>query len=582
MACGPSAAAPMNADAVQTGQEQNPTSPANAVDSTTTGPYSVPDVEHGTSNASSIPAATPLPAAAATAADEIVFITQQEPQSLSTWHGDCLGSLTNAICQEIASDPLAWVDRETLEVVPLTGIESWTQHAPDRWRFKLRKGITFHNGEPWNAAAAKMGIDYVGDATTSGHGLESFRYHGVISGEVVDDLTVDVVCGAACPIFPRTALFTTFQAPQWWANASRQERAATTVGLGPYRIVKHVPGVEVRLEAYENYQSNFSADSRLSAVKHARQVWQPEPLARAAMLRTGEGHWAEDIGFESIPAVPVAKAGTTTDVFILVADNIWHPELRKKGIREALALAVDCELLMAALFDGLQHCAGNVAPRGASGINDDNSASYQYNPARASRLLDENDYDPANVIRIHTRLNPVYRSLEMLESVVTMWEAIGVNAELVVLDPATARDYRQSGCGQFHEAKAQLRCVSMNPPGPAGVSTHYYETVTSNEVSDLQRQLLLRASCHSVNSRVCNLAPGLAGMTFQESIADAIGTPSGPARTRKLEALAQVMHDEHWFLPLFAPAQVYGLAEGVTWEPRHDGRFRLNTVGFAE
>ena len=247
-----------------------------------------------------------------------------------------------------------------------------------------------------------------------------------------------------------------------------------------------------------------------------------------------------------------------------------------------MTLAVDCELLMAALFDGLQDCAGNVAPKGTSGINEDNSAPYQYNPAWASRLLEENDYDPANVIRIHARLNPVYRSLEMLESVITMWEAVGVNAELVVLDPATARDYRRSGCGQFDGAKAQLRCGSMSPPGPAGVSTHYYETVTSNEVPDMQRQLLLRASCHSVNSRVCNLALGLAGMTFQESIADAIGTPSGPARTRKLAALTQIMRDEYWFLPLFAPAQVYGLAEGIAWEPRHDGRFRLNTLGFAE
>ena len=304
------------------------------------------------------------------------------------------------------------------------------------------------------------------------------------------------------------------------------------------------------------------------------------------MLRAGNAHWASDIGFDYIPVVPSAKAGSTSEVFTLVADNIWHPELRKKGVREALNLAVDCQVLTDALYFGHQDCLGNIAPQGAVGINANSAAPYAYDPARARRLLEDSDYNPENVIRIHTRLAPgngtnrIYRGLETLELVATMWEAVGVNAELVVLDPSTARAYRRSGCGQFGDPDDRLRCAELAPPEPAGVSTHYYETVTTNEVMDMQRQLLLRASCHSANSRVCNLAPGLNGLSFEESIADAIGTPSGAARTAKLEALTQVIHDEHWFIPLFAPVQIYGLSENLEWEQRHDGRLRLNTMRF--
>ena len=578
LACGPSATATNGPEVSRTASVEESTNSIASSPSPVFRPREGLSPLLTESQAFSSVAATPLPVTANAAADEIVFVTPLEPGALGAWSEKCFGDAANLICRDIASDPLTWIDSATFEVVPLTGIEGWSQRARDRWRFKLREGVTFHNGEPWNAEAVEKGFGFLGDEETEGHGNASFKFHGAVWGEAVDGQTVDVVCAVACPILPRTTFFATFQAPRWWAGATVEDRATMTVGLGPYRVMEYQPGVEVRLEAFEDYLPNDAADAQAPAIKHARQVWQPDPLARAAMLRVGEAHWAADIGFDYIPVVPSARAGPTSQVFTLVADNIWHPELRKRGVREALALAVDCQVIIGALYFGHPDCLGNIAPSGTVGINAGNSTPYGYDPARARRLLEDNGYNPDNVIRIHTRLDSVYRGLETLELVATMWEAVGVNAELVVLDPATARAYRRSGCGQFGGPDDRLRCAELAPPKPAGVSTHFYETVNTNEVMDMQRQLLIWASCHSANSRVCNLAPGLEGMTFQESIADAIGTPSGPARTGKLEALAQTIHDEHWFLPLFAPVQIYGMSETLEWEPRHDGRLRLNTM----
>ena len=528
------------------------------------------------------PISTPLPSSVSDASDEIVFVTAEEPQALTDWGGGCSRGVSNAVCADIASDPLTWIDSASFEVVSLTGVENWLQVAPNRWRFNLRRGVTFHNGETWNAEAAAAGLNYLGNEATSGHGAYSFGFHGVISGRVVDEMTVDVVCQVACPIFPRTAIYTSFQAPEWWEDASQEVRDLTTVGLGPYRIAGYVPGVEVSLEAHEGYVPNEASDARAPAVSTARQVWHPDASSRAAMVQSGEAHWAADIGLEDTWFVPVALTGTTNQVFTLVADNIWHPELKKKSVREALALAIDCDLLMDILYDGLHKCIGNVSQWGTAGISESNFAPYGYDPERARELLAVSDYDPANVIRIHTRLDHVYRSLALLESVATMWEDVGVNAEVVVLDPASASDYRRSGCGQIVGQENQLRCAQMSPPSPVEASTHYYETVTSNETLDMQRQLLLRTSCHGANSRVCNLVPGVDGMTFQESIADAAGTPMGRERTRKMEELTQIIHDEHWFLPFFVTAQVYGLAENLDWEPRYDTRLRLNTMAWSQ
>ena len=541
------------------------------------------------------PAPTPIPATAASSKDTIYLVTQEEPTSLGTFSDGCSGNVPSMICEEIATDPFTWIDSTNFEVVPLSGVESWAQQAPDTWRFTLREGVTFHNGEVWDADAVKFSLDLNGDPAIGG----GFSFHQKITGEVVDNMTVDVVCEVACPIFPRSAIFTVFQAPEWYQGASEDDRERNTIGIGPYQIVEWRPGQEVEIEAFENYKPNTAWDAQKPLIQRAFQIWRPEPLVRAAMIQAAEADWAVDIGFENIDSVPVAKTGTNNEVFTLVADNIWHPELSKWEVRRALALAVDCPLIMETLYDGLQECIGNISQWGTVGINESNFADYGYNPEEAQRLLTEAgyyspEYDPADnnydvnpEIRIHTRAARVYRGLEMFESVVQSWRELGVNGEVVVLEPNRAREARRSGCGKFvvttdgvQDRTGALACSEQTPPAPFGASTHFYETATSNEMLDMQRQLVLRNSCFNVNSRVCNLQPGLDGMTFEESISDAVATPLGPERTRKMEAMAQIIHDQHWFMPFFVSVQVYGLAEDLNWEPRYDPRTRVNAMCF--
>ena len=612
VACGASeapTAAPAEPAAPQAAQEQPaqpameqptaaPAVPADARALTDTRQFeSTPTPEAAMAAATATPVPTPTPGTVATAKDTLIFVTQEEPVSLGTFSDGCSGNVPSTICEEIATDPFTWIDSTNFEVVPLSGVETWSQVDSFRWRFKLREGVTFHNGEPWNAEAAKFGLDWSGDPTSGG----GYGFHGPIGGEVVDELTVDVVCENACPIFPRTAIFTPFQAPQWYQNASDDERELNTIGTGPYKVVEWRPGIEVEIEAFEDYKPNTAFDAQAPAIKRAFQVWRGENLVRAAMIEAGEADWAVDIGFENINAVPRYKTGTNNEVFTLVADNIWHPELKKKEVRQALALGVDCQTLMEELYDGLQECIGNISQWGTVGINESNYADYGYDPDQSRQLLaaagyykpeydpQDNNFDANEEIRIHTRADRVYRGLEMFESVVAGWRDLGVNAHLVVLEPNKAREHRRSGCGKYvtttdgvKDTSQALLCAEQDPPPPVGASTHYYETATSNEALDMQRQLYLRNSCFNVNSRVCNLVPGFEGMTFEESINEAVATDLGPERVRKMEYLAQIIHDEYWFLPFFVSVQVYGMAPNLEWEPRYDPRIRINTMRFTQ
>ena len=509
------------------------------------------------------------------ARDLAVVITEAEPASVGAWSEGCTAEIHSLGCQEFVTDYLTWLDDNTNEIVPLSSVESWEQQDLDRWRFYLREGVAFHNGAPWNADAAKYGIDYSADPTNS---TTAVQWTGVgITSEVIDEFTFDVICPQACPIFPRTALFTAFQDPAWYESASESERSQLTVGLGPYRIIEHSPGVHTRFEAYADYKPNDNWFSRAPDIPYITHVYRPEPAVRSSMVQTGEADWAADIGFEEILRVPNHAIGKTSEVYTLVLDTVFHPELSKQQVRLALAHAIDCQSLLDSLFGGRIPCHGAISMKGTVGINDANSQVRQYDPDLARQLLAEAGYDPANEINIHTRPGSNIKGMEIVESTVNFWREVGVNANLNVWsDLGKAREVQISGCGQFaHEPgyDEAMDCADRDPPGPFFQSSHAYEVATSNEILDMQRFNNARLTCFSRISRVCD-------QELEAVMVAANSLPEGPDRTAAMEAIGQIAYDEVYFIPFFEVVYVYGMSDDLEWEPYYAPRLRGNTMRF--
>ena len=286
--------------------------------------------------------ATPTPEPAKS---HITMVFGEEPTLLGVWGsaevaGDnltgpgCRIIPVHAACQDLTTDVLTYIDSTTFEVVPLSGVQSWEQMADDRWRFHLTPGVKFHNGEDWNAAAAKQGIDIEGDENI---GQSSHSYTGDITGEVVDDLTVDVVCGTACPILPRSAFLVGFQAPAWWNSANATERSEVTIGFGPYVQTEYRRSRHIKFEKYEDYVPNSMApnDANAPTIDEITIEWRSESLVRASMVGVGEADWTINLNLEHQDSVPVFKTGGAAETFVNVYDTVWHPELSKQDVRLA-------------------------------------------------------------------------------------------------------------------------------------------------------------------------------------------------------------------------------------------------------
>jgi len=540
----------------------------------------------GSSAPTAEPKPTAIPAAITSSRDNIIFATSEEPTTLGAASPYCGGNIQNTVCDDIASDPLTWIDDQNdFQVVGLTGIEGWEQLGPNRWQFKLRDNVKFHNGAPWNATQAKYWIDFFGDEETSGNfNSNDFSFHGVIGGEVVDDLTLDVVCGKACPILPRTTIFTKFQDVGWFESASEEEIELMTVGLGPYKIVEWRSGIEVELEIFEDYNPNpATVYSRAPTIQHVFQVWRNEPLVRAAMIQAGEADWAE-IALEHRDMVPQWKSGTNNEVYVYAIDTVHHPELRKKDVREALALSVDCPLLMETVFDNLLECYGNVSQTGTVGITPENSADYGYDPARARELLEKANYNPDNEIVLNIRANRIPKDIEYGESIVTFWRDAGINAKLSVIDSAVRANISRSNCGhkrtreEFAAAAGDdlhEKCASLGPGAPIFSSMNLTESATSTESLDFSRQGILRNSCYSRSSGVCF-------SDHEEMINTANATPTGPERTRLMTLIADRVHNDFLIYGNFQVVQIYGMSEFLDWNPTYAPRIRANTFFYTQ
>ena len=523
------------------------------------------------------PQATTPPDQVTSAKDNLTFVMPSQPGSMDPWGISCTAVIYTAVCDTIINEPMTWITSDNYEVVTLSGVESWEQVDASNWDFKLRQGVKFHNGEPWNAETAKAGIDQNGNVD---NGSVSYSYHGSIHGEVVDEYTVRVVCEDECPVLARGMVFGRFQAPGWYASAPEEERNQQLYGIGPYKLVKWRPDIDIQMEIYDDYVPNPDSsvvDGQAPHIKNVTNIWRGEELVRAAMVSTGEADWAADIGFANKNNVPKWKQSSTSEVFALIPDAMWHPELKKKKVRQALNLAIDCQAITDALLEGLP-CWGNINPPGTVGVTERNSAPYPYDPAQARQLLQEANYDKANKIIIYSRTGNCCRNEEFQEAVIQYWAEVGVNAEFRLLEYNRSRIIQRAGCGQFAKEPNYIGvwdCAQRDPPGPSFASSHVLVTATSNEMLDGQVQANRRVGCLSTSTRAC--FPDV-----WEKVMVAVATPVGDLRTQRMVEIFDFAYDEYIFIPFIEVQVVYGLSEDLDWEPLYAPRVRANTMKFIQ
>lgn len=536
------------------------------------------------------PTATPLPANVASARDTITLVVPEEPVNLNSFLS--IGaSLNAAITRANLQDPLTWQSGDDLRIVPTSATTGWEQIDSDTWRFTLRQGVKFHNGEDWNADASLPSFASQGNVVSEGG---SINYTGPYEAVKVDDYTVDLNCADPCPIFPNTAFFLNFEAPGWLAATAEDEQAGTSIGFGPYQHVEWTPGVSITQEAYADYVPvGDHFEFQKPFIQNVVWQWRPEPTVIAAMVRTEEADIGWDIGVDQVDALPndMIRAGSSAETYSLQINTLWHPELRKKEVRQAMAYAVNCQEMVDSLYGGFTTCRGNIIWPGIIGATEANTAPYPYDPEKARELLAQANYNPENTITLISRGVRVAKQTEISEAIHGYLNEIGMNFEFQIVEPSirSARSRCVSGQAVQDVIAESGRNPETDDATPADMqaaidrgssSCEAFDMIgnqPSNETLDFGRQLRYYMNCESQRSGVCDPSPG----GIQEQI-DAALAASGNDRQQRLEVLADQFREEAYFLTLFDLPVIYAVDPKVNWEPRLDPNVRVSGIWFSE
>ncbi len=131
--------------------------------------------------------------------------------------------------------------------------ESWEvrRDQPTKWVFKLRKGVTFHDGSPFNADAVVFSYESIKkkDAPhfdSYGSGQVSFRLASLTGVTKIDDHTVEFETNKPTSFVPYQVCYMLIVSPaQWQKFKDWRKFAEQPSGTGPFRVTKFVPRIEV-------------------------------------------------------------------------------------------------------------------------------------------------------------------------------------------------------------------------------------------------------------------------------------------------------------------------------------------------
>ncbi len=269
------------------------------------------------------------------------------------------------------------------QVVPVLAT-SW-ELLPDglTYRVKLREGVTFHSGRPFNAEAVAWNMNRQLFGTPPGIAAGLIPKLGAVT--VVDEFTIDFTLVKPSGVFMAILGAPLFMIvdPATMEELGNDGYDRGPSGTGPFMFDSWTPGVNVQLVANPNY---WDKDNGPGVDRVIFEVI-PEASARAIALRNGEvdiafAVAAEQVDSFKVPGFTVHEVPSTRVLYIGL--NTVDPILRDVNVRRALAHAMDRELI-ATIIGANGARADGIGMPSALGFF---PSARAYDPERAKALLE--------------------------------------------------------------------------------------------------------------------------------------------------------------------------------------------------
>jgi peptide/nickel transport system substrate-binding protein len=366
------------------------------------------------------------------------------------------------------------------------------------WTFKLREGVTFQDGSPFDASAVKATYDRLMNKEKPTRYTDQVKE--IVAVNVVDDFTVQMVTDGPSGAFLANlqGLQHLIMNPDTLAQFGDEvgKTPASVNGTGPYKVVQWDRDEQMVFEAFENYYGGPAATKSFTI------MIIPEANSRAIAIETKQVDIADGIGAEDLIRLDAVDGLNVTKIksigqhlFQFNASELSI--LHDTKLRQAVSYALDRAEIVSTLYPGDDPSSAPLSPRTFGYFN---FGTIVQDQEKAKALMAEAGY--ADGFDIKVMVTPVYiKGVEMGELLKSQLAEVGINVTLEVveravfiasLDGLTPQQYMDTyGYNMFimgagpSSADAHGGLHRIWVTDPAGVNTNNYGFYSNARVDEL-------------------------------------------------------------------------------------------------
>jgi peptide/nickel transport system substrate-binding protein len=302
------------------------------------------------------------------------------------------------------------------------------------YKFTLRQGVKFHNGDVMTSADVKYSMERILDPAVKSTRRPNFAAV-LASVEAPDDHTVVFKLKEQDGAFMNKLAGYLFVIPKKYTESlpSPEAFGRQPVASGPFKFVEQRIGQHVIIERFDDY---FGTKPKVKRIIF-RVV--PEPASRVNALLSGEADIADGLNpsdisrLEKTEGVDVMSTPVGSPLAVRLYSNDPQSPLAKREVRLALNHAVDANAIIKSVLYGagkpLSSYISSFYPYGA----DASLKPYDFNPGKARDLLRKAGYPNGFEIGLYSASD---MPKEIAETVAAYWAAVGVRAKIQRIDYA--------------------------------------------------------------------------------------------------------------------------------------------------
>jgi peptide/nickel transport system substrate-binding protein len=420
---------------------------------------------------------------------------------------------------------------------------SWKRTKPSMWVFKIRHGVKFQNGEPFDARAAAYSL---GRVLTPANNSELISWVPTIQAvHALDRWTLVVETKGPDPNIPGV-LYYIPMVPPHYTSTNPKGFARNPIGTGPYKLVKWSAGQSITMTRWSGYWGPKPA------IKDIKVIWRPEAQVRLSALQAGEVQVAK-LDPDQAKQAPRVTTAPGTEVAEMGFDAQPGRPLADQRLRMAINLSIDRKALMKYIFGGFARPAnGQLDPPGSIGY-DSKLKDYPFDLARAQQLVQSANAKGKEIVLVAAQ-GRWPKDAETVQALAGMISKTGLSVKV-----------------QFLEWSDFLKRVFDRS---AQADLMYF--AASSDTFDASRvitTLLLSPAAGGTLTRYSN-------PTIDSLLKQAIAAPTLASKNAIYAKLWQTAYNAAAMMPVVGLENIYGTSKNLIWQARPDSRILVKTMRY--